>query len=108
MKNGHYSLSSEVWLYPGTTAVWHFASIPKKQSAEIRARFGMKAHGWGSLPVTVRIGKTIWKSSIFPDKKSETYVLPLKADVRRKEGIMKGDHVKFSIEITPSRTALKR
>lgn len=91
-------MKSEVWLYPGM-AGWHFLSIPKNESAEIKKNFGGKQRGWGSLPVFVTIGKTSWKTSIFPDKKSGAYLLPVKAEVRNKERISKGDIVNFSIKI---------
>jgi len=80
-------------------AGWHFISVSKKQTEDIKKRFGAKAKGWGSLPVIVNIGKTKWKTSIFPDKKSGTYLLPLKAEIRKKEGIFKGDKINFTIEI---------
>ena len=98
MPSSPYKIKSEVWLYPGM-AGWHFISVPRKDSEDIRKRFGKKQRGWGSLPVSVVIGKTKWKTSIFPDKKSGTYLLPLKADVRKKEEIFRGDKVSFSIEI---------
>lgn len=82
-------------------AGWYFLSVPKKDSEDIKKRFGKKQRGWGSLPVVVTLGKTSWKTSIFPDKKSGSYLLPLKADVRKKEGIFSGDKVSFSIEIKP-------
>jgi hypothetical protein len=47
--------------------------------------------GWGSLPVEVTIGKTTWKTSIFPDSKSGTFILPIKAVVRKKEEVYEGD-----------------
>ena len=93
-----YKLKSEVWLYPGM-AGWHFMSIPKKDGEDIKKRFGKKQRGWGSLPVVVTIGRTSWKTSIFPDKQSGSYLLPLKTDVRKKERISSGDKVNFSIEV---------
>ncbi len=80
-------------------AGWHFVGIPKEPSAEIKKRFGANARGWGSLPVEVTLGKTVWKTSIFPDKKSGTYLLPLKAGVRKKENIESDDVVTFTIKI---------
>lgn len=80
-------------------AGWHFLTIPKKQSEEIKETFAKKARGWGSLPVEVKLGKMVWKTSIFPDKKSGTYLLPLKAEVRRKEGVDHEDTVDYSITI---------
>ena len=91
-------MKSEVWLYPGM-AGWHFLSVPKKQSEKIKKVFGAMKRGWGSLPVDVTIGKTSWKTSIFPDKKSGAYLLPLKADVRKKEGISSGNKISFLLKI---------
>ena len=93
-----YRVRSKVFQYPGM-AGWHFIGLPKKQSEEIKKSFATKTRGWGSLPVVVTLGKTSWKTSIFPDKKSGTYLLPLKADVRKKEGIMHADTVTFMINI---------
>jgi hypothetical protein len=64
---GTYKLHSKVFRYPGMSG-WHFIGIPKKQSEEIKKHFGTHAKGWGSLPVHVTLGKTKWKTSIFPDK----------------------------------------
>jgi Domain of unknown function (DUF1905) len=88
----------KVWLYPGM-AGWHFVTLPKKQSNEIKKRFGDFKRGWGSLPVTATIGKTQWKTSIFPDKKAGAYLLPIKSDVRKKEHIHTGDSIVMLLEI---------
>lgn len=93
-----YKMRAKVWLYPGM-AGWHFITLPKKQSDDIKRKFGMMKRGWGSLPVIVTIGKTSWKTSIFPDKKVGAYLLPLKMDVRKKENIFAGNTINFSIEI---------
>lgn len=97
-KTNKYKIKSEVWLYPGM-AGWHFVSVPKKESAEIKKNFSSVKRGWGSLPVSVTIGKTEWNTSIFPDKKTETYLLPVKASVRKKEGIFAGDNTVLIIKI---------
>ncbi|MBI2120646.1 MAG: DUF1905 domain-containing protein [Parcubacteria group bacterium] len=100
MKPNQYKIKEKVWLYPGATP-WHFVSVPKKQAGEIKKKFGSNRRGFGSLPVSVTIGKTKWKTSIFPEKKMGEYFLPLKAEVRKKEGIMNGDIIRFIIEIRP-------
>lgn len=94
-----YKMRAKVWLYSGETAAWHFAMLPKTQSDMIRKRFGGMKRGWGSLPVTVTIGGTSWKTSIFPDKKADAYLLPLRADVRKKESIEKGSMIALVMEI---------
>ena len=93
-----YSIKARVWLYPGM-AGWHFVTIPKKITEIIDYYFRQAKRGWGSLPVLVTIGKTSWKTSIFPDKKSDSYLLPLKAEVRKKEAIKAGDSIHFSLNI---------
>lgn len=94
-----YRVRAKIWLYPGTAACWHFVTLPKKQSDQIKVRFGMFTRGWGSLPVRVTVGDTTWKTSIFPDKKSSAYLLPLKADVRKKEGIAVDETIALRLEI---------
>ncbi len=99
MKKKCYKVQLEVWLYPSEAAAWHFVSVPKKESEEIKKNFGIPRRGWGAVPVSVTIGKTTWKTSIFPEKKSGEYILPLKADVRKKEGVRNGTRISFSLEI---------
>lgn len=98
MKYNQYKIDAKVWLYPGEAA-WHFVTIPPDISDNIKSLFGDRARGWGSLPVEITIGSTIWKTSIFPDKKEGAYLLPLKAEVRKKENIHIGDSLNFLLEI---------
>jgi hypothetical protein len=92
-----YTIKNKVWLYSGQGA-WHFVSVPPKVSKQIKSMFGYLKAGWGSLPVNLTIGKTTWQTSIFPDSKSATYLIPLKAAVRKKENIALGDTVEILIE----------
>lgn len=94
-----FIVKSEVWLYPGMEGNWHFVSLSKKHSDDIKRRFGANSRGWGSLPVFVTLGKTCWKTSIFPHKQEGVYILPLKAMVRKKEGIYNNDKVNLILEI---------
>lgn len=80
-------------------AGWHFIAVPKKESAEIKARFAPVRRGWGSVPVQVTIGATTWRTSIFPDSKIGSYILPLKKEVRKMEQIENGDTIKLVIKI---------
>ncbi len=93
-----YKIKEKVWLYPGK-AGWNFVTIPAEVSNDINYFFDHQKKGWGSLPVKVTLGKTQWKTSIFPDKKSNTFLLPLKAEVRKKEDFKVGDLISFTIEI---------
>lgn len=98
MLNNKFKFRAKIWLYSGIAA-WHFISLPQKQSDTIKKTFGAMKRGWGSLPVSVTIGKTTWKTSIFPDKKANAYLLPLKTEVRKKENLRADDAVTFTIEI---------
>jgi hypothetical protein len=95
-----YKMRARVWLYPGAGG-WHFVTLPARDSAAIKKGFGMTQRGWGSLPVIATVGKTSWKTSIFPDKKIGSYVLPLKADVRKKENIQLDRVIAFAVQIRP-------
>lgn len=98
MKHNQYKIRAHVWLYPGMTS-WHFVTVPKDVSEDIKHNFGDRKRGWGSLPVVVSIGNTSWKTSIFPDKETGGYLLPLKAVVRKKENIVADTNVSFLLEI---------
>ena len=93
-----FKVKSKVWLYPGMVG-WQFITIPKNHSKMISKTYSEMTRGWGSLPVMVTVGKTKWKTSIFPDKKTNTYLLPLKAEVRKKENINLGDTISLTLEI---------
>ncbi|MCA9363691.1 DUF1905 domain-containing protein [Candidatus Kaiserbacteria bacterium] len=93
------TLSGKIWIYPGESASWHFFTVPQKESAGIRNTYGPLARGWGSFPVQVALGETVWTTSIFPDRSSGTYLLPLKAAVRKKEGVFDGDTITVQITI---------
>lgn len=94
-----YSLTAKLTLWPTDTGAWHFLQLPKDIGAEIKERFGANSRGFGSLPVEVTIGATAWKTSIFPVKASGSYILPVKAAVRRAEDIYDGEEVTFSITV---------
>ncbi len=92
-------MTEKVWIYPGEFANWHFVTLTKKVGQEIKETHGKNARGFGSLPVEVTIGQTTWKTSIFPDKRAGSYLLPLKAQVRKKEDIEAGETVAFEITL---------
>lgn len=98
MKYNEYKIDATVWLYQGM-AGWHFVTLPEDVSEDIKRQFGDLKRGWGSLPVKVTVGKTTWKTSIFPDKETKGYLLPLKANVRKKEKIVADKKITLVMEI---------
>lgn len=87
----------EVWLYSGANASWHFITLPPEAATRVRFYAGEKKRGWGSVPVVVTIGRTCWRTSIFPEKKSKSFLLPLKAEVRKGKKISLGDMVRVTL-----------
>ena len=81
-----YEFSEKVWQH-SSLGGWYFISLPKEMSKEIRNMLRSEEEGWGRLKAVARIGKTEWKTAIWFDSKNETYLLPLKAEIRRKENI---------------------
>ena len=49
------------------------------------------------IPVAARIGKTAWKTSLFP--KDGLYIVPLRLNVRRTEGLDVGDTVTVRLTV---------
>ena len=49
------------------------------------------------IPVHVRIGKSDWKTSLFP--KDGRYIVPIKASIRRAENLEDGDIVTVRLEV---------
>lgn len=93
-----YEFKAEVWIYSGKGS-WHFVSLPIKISKEIRSYSKSDEEGWGRLKAKAKIGNTEWDTAIWFDSKKQTYLLPIKADVRKKEHIENGDTTKVSIWI---------
>lgn len=93
-----YDFEAKLWLYDGKAA-WHFIMLPREQSDQIRFQAAQSKSAWGSVRVSAKIGATSWKTSLFPDTKAGAYLLPVKADVRKKEKIKAGDTVTVKLEI---------
>jgi hypothetical protein len=49
------------------------------------------------IPVTVRIGKTEWKTSLWP--KDGLYIVPLKTNVRKAEELEEDDMVTVRLKV---------
>lgn len=81
-----YEFSAQAWQH-SSPGGWFFVSLPEEMAAEIRANLKWQEEGWGRLKAIAQIGKTKWETAIWFDTKHKTYLLPLKAEVRKKEKI---------------------
>lgn len=79
---------------------WRFARVPEKISAQIKEiQKGRPRRGWGAVYAQAKIKKSEWVTSIFPDRYSDTYILPLKKEIRFKENLYDGIDINISIKI---------
>ncbi len=92
-----FTFTAPIWIYSGKGA-WHFVTLPKDAADEIKF-FNATAKGFMPIKVTATVGETTWKTAIFPDSKSGSYLLAIKAEIRKKEKLSACDNVKLSISI---------
>ncbi len=91
-----YKFESLVWKYDGAGS-WFFVSLPTDLSYEIRNLLKKQEEGWGRMKVIATIGQNQWKTAIWFDTKRNTYLLPVKAEIRKKENIQCDDLVCVSL-----------
>lgn len=86
----------------GTNGTWHFLTIDGAAgealsgTALMRRLEGM-SRGFGSLKVRAAIGDSTFATSVFPSR-SEGWLLPVKAAVRKAEDLAEGDAVTVVLE----------
>ena len=94
------TVTAPIWLWSEGKGSWHFLTVPPEQAIEIRllATATGPRRGFGSVRVSASINGVTWRTSIFPQK-SGGYILPVKADVRRRAGIAAGDDVMVTLAL---------
>ena len=102
-----YAVTARLWVWNSdkAPASWHFLTIDGKIAEAIHALALMRRlesgrrRGWGAMKVRAFIGDTSWDTSIFPDKISGGWLLPVKAAVRKSEGLVAGDEIQVSVAV---------
>lgn len=102
-----YVVTAKLWLWQSdkAPASWHFLTIEGEAAEAIHALALMRRlengrrRGWGAMKVHVTIGETAWDTSIFPDKVSGGWLLPVKAAVRKAEELVVGDQIQVSVTL---------
>ena len=89
-------VSGKLWFWKGP-APHYFVTVPEEDAREIKSIEKLVTYGWGMIPATVRIGKTEWKTALWP--KDGAYIVPIKANVRKAERLEEGDTVTAQLEI---------
>lgn len=95
---GVFEFTAPLWLHPGADA-WHFLRVPPEISDDISDLSAGPRRGFGSVRVAVTVGGTSWRTSVFPDSRQGTYLLPVKKEVRKAERLTAGDAVRTRLEL---------
>ena len=102
-----HNITAALWLWTSANAPasWHFLTIGGEAAEAINALALMRRlengrrRGWGAIKVTATIGATKWQTSIFPQKTSGGWLLPVKAAVRKAENLVAGDEVNVTLTV---------
>ncbi len=85
-----------IWYWRGP-APHHFVTVLAERCRDLTALAPSVTYGWGMIPATVRIGRTEWRTSLFP--KDGGYIVPIRASVRRAEHLAEGDMAAVRLEV---------
>ena len=99
MDKAKYEFMAKPYQYSSSEEMcgWTFVSIPKDLSKEIREDFKYLEEGWGRMKVIAKLGSSEWQTAIWFDTKQDTYLLPLKAKIRKQEKVTLGKNVQVVI-----------
>jgi Domain of unknown function (DUF1905) len=90
---------AEIWEYsPDKPGSWHFLTLPVDVAEDVAFEAGPRG-GFGSIRVEVSIGSSTWRTSLFPDSSSDSFVLPVKKPVRTANGLQAGDVCQVRLEV---------
>lgn len=93
------TFTSLLWIWRSEAAgSWYFVTVPEELSGEIKSRSLGSPRGFGSVRVEASIKDVQWRTSVFP-LKSGGYLLPVKADVRKRAELAAGEEVAVSLEL---------
>lgn len=89
------NFEAELWISSGKGA-WHFVTLPLSIAEQVKF-FGEQHSSYGTIYVKASIGQSEWKTSLFPAKKEQTFYLPVKAEIRKKESLTVGNSIDVTI-----------
>jgi hypothetical protein len=95
-----FEFTGKMWFWRGP-APYFFVTVPAEESQGLQVIAGEVTYGWGMIPVKARIGKSEWKTSLWP--KDGGYIVPIKAKVQRDEELAEGDEVTVWLEVRRER-----
>ncbi|MFN8133926.1 MAG: DUF1905 domain-containing protein [Bacteroidales bacterium] len=81
-----YEFTATPWHY-ASQGGWYFVSLPAEMAKEIRENLQWQEERLGTAKAKAQTGNSEWNTAIWFDTKHMTYLLPLKAEIRKKENI---------------------
>ncbi|MCX6395269.1 MAG: DUF1905 domain-containing protein [Propionibacteriales bacterium] len=78
---------------------WFFVRLPADAAEELRDLVTAPPRGFGSIRVGVEVGASSWSTSVFPEKETGSFVLPMKKAIRTAEGLDEGDPVEVVLTV---------
>ncbi len=78
---------------------WALVALPSDLSRQVDDLVSTPPRGFGSVRVEVTVGSSTWRTSLFPSRPLDSYVLPVKKAVRRAEQLDIEDMATFTIRV---------
>jgi hypothetical protein len=94
----NFRFSAITWQY-ASPGGWFFVSLPLQVTKEIRENMKWMEEGWGRLKVIAKVDASTWETAIWFDTKHRTYILPLKAEIRKREKIEANQRINVVVYI---------
>lgn len=96
-----WHFTAPLWRWTGgeTATSWFFVTVTEALAADIRAASRARAGAWGMVKVMARVGDTRWSTSLFYSKDVGSFLLPMKASVRKAEKLVEGDAVAVQLTL---------
>lgn len=92
-----FNFEAKIWRYNGPAA-WYFVTLPVKYAKDLKLMGGAR-RGFGSIKVEASSNGYVWHTSVFPDRTSGSYLLPVNKIARAKIDIEDGDLVNIELVI---------
>ena len=78
---------------------WHWVELSPEVSELVEQFSGGARGGWRSIKVDAQVGSTRWSTSLFESTDGDSFLLPVKATVRRAESIDAGDDITVTLRL---------
>ncbi len=98
------SHTGPLWRWTANNGVsWFFITIDGEAGEAISATALMRRlelgskRGWGGVRVSVTLGESKWQTSVFPQKDEAGWLLPVKAAIRKAEGLEEGSEARVTL-----------